>query len=50
MGKIQQVVTTDKKKKINKTIFVGFAVSIHVFLMISKYESCLKKKKNVEIK
>lgn len=36
MGKIQQVVTTDKKK-FNKTIFAGFAVSI--FLMISKYES-----------
>lgn len=36
MGKIQQVVTTDKKK-INKTIFAGFVVLI--FLMISKYES-----------
>lgn len=48
MGKIQQVVTTDKKK-INKTIFAGFAVLI--FLMISKYESAWKKKKNnVELK
>lgn len=52
MGKIQQVVTTDKKK-INKTIFAGFAVLI--FLMISKYESAWKtkkktKKNNVELK
>lgn len=50
MGKIQQVVTTDKKK-INKTIFAGFAVLI--FLMISKYESAWKNKKkqnNVELK
>lgn len=50
MGKIQQVVTTDKKK-INKTIFAGFVVLI--FLMISKYESAwkkTKKKNNVELK
>lgn len=52
MGKIQQVVTTDKKK-INKTIFAGFAVLI--FLMISKYESAWKtkskkKQNNVELK
>lgn len=52
MGKIQQVVTTDKKK-INKTIFAGCAVLI--FLMISKYESAWKTKKktkqnNVELK
>lgn len=45
MGKIQQVVTTDKKK-INKTIFAGFAVLI--FLMISKYESAWKTKKNTK--
>lgn len=43
MGTIQQVVTTNKKK-INKTIFAGFAVLI--FLMISKYESAWKTKKN----
>lgn len=42
MGKIQQVVTTDKKK-INKTIFAGFVVLI--FLMISKYVSAWKKQK-----
>lgn len=52
MGKIQQVVTTEKKN-INKTIFAGFAVLI--FLMISKYESAWKTKKktkqnNVELK
>lgn len=50
MGKIQQVVTTEKKN-INKTIFAGFAVLI--FLMISKYESAWKKNKkknNVELK
>lgn len=50
MGKIQQVVTTDKKK-INKTIFAGFVVLI--FLMISKYESAWKtktKQNNVELK
>lgn len=51
MGKIQQVVTTEKKN-INKTIFAGFAVLI--FLMISKYESAWKtknkKKNNVELK
>lgn len=51
MGKIQQVVTIDKKK-INKTIFAGFVVLI--FLMISKYESAWKtkktKKNNVELK